>query len=226
MNEVFSRRKTILAFAGVTIAIILLFTGILMTIPANAAVYASTEETTNVLKVFVGDIINAPDDYVQQRSDFIGSLDDADAGEIMKAVIGLDDYYTVEDVTAWAEKYDITVNRVYMWPAGETGRLSLYVETGNIWDGIKAYMQQVEESGMLQVDEEYAKDYERFLNGEYGVFAVTVAAPAETLKALNSESDCVSYVDVMYNEGAEMYAASAGKAVHYIELPAKPDGAL
>lgn len=112
-----------------------------------------------------------------------------------------------------------------MWPKGETGRLSLYVENNDIEASMEAYKQQVEANGSCD-DPTFAADYQRFLDGEYEVFALTVTATAEALETLNSEADCINYVDVMYNAEAETYAARAGKAVSYIELPSKPDGAL
>lgn len=144
----------------------------------------------------------------------------------MKAVIGLDDYYTVEDVTEWAEDYGITIGRAYMWPIGETGRLSLYVENGDLQASLETYIQQVQEEGLCEGDEQFAKDFQRLVDGEYEVFALTVAAPASALKATSTKADCVSYVDVMYNAEAEKYAKRAKKTVSYIELPSKPDGAL
>ena len=112
-----------------------------------------------------------------------------------------------------------------MWPEGETGRLALYVEDSDIKSSMETYKQEVEENGYCK-DPQFAADYQRFLDGEYEIFALTVTAFPEVLEALNSEADCISYVDVKYNTEAETYAASAGKTVSYIELPSKPDGAL
>lgn len=191
----------------------------------DLSAYASVEEVEDRVKVFVGDINSAPESYVQQRATYIADTADTKANMKMGAVIGLDDYYTADEITAWAEKYDVIINRAYMWPKGETGRLSLYVENGNLESSIETYKQEVEENHFCD-DPQFAKDYQRFLDGEYEVFALTVTASAETLEALSTEADCISYVDVMYNPEVEKYAKKAKKAVSYIELPAKPDGAL
>lgn len=193
---------------------------------SDMTVSASVEEVENCLKVFVGDVNNAPGDYAQQRAVYIENTARADADELMSAIIGFDDYYTVEEITAWAEDYDIAINRAYMWPKGETGRLSLYVEDSDIEASIEIYKQEVERNGTREQDEQFAKDHQRFLDGEYEVFALTVTATAEALETLSAEADCVNYVDVMYNAEAETYAARQGKPVSYIELPSKPDGAL
>ncbi|MCM1225590.1 MAG: hypothetical protein NC548_65225 [Lachnospiraceae bacterium] len=157
---------------------------------------------------------------------YIAELASADAvAESMEAVVGFNDYYTVDDVVNFVADYDININRVYMWPKGETGRLSIKVQDNDILGSINAFKTRVDEQG-LGDDEQAASGYQRFLNGEFEVFAVTVDAPVEALEALNAEANCISYIDVMYNEGIETYAARANKAVSYIELPAKPDGAL
>lgn len=143
----------------------------------------------------------------------------ADKGAARKAVISLNDYYSVEEVSTWIGEYGITVERVYMWPEGETGRLSLSVENGGIQDAIENYIRQTEETGLLQDNEQFRKDYERFLNGEYKVFALTVAAPDgilslfKPLKVLKWDIGCVSHIKLMDSGDSR-------------ELPSKPDGAL
>lgn len=225
MNKSFSKKK--LATAGLAgfAALALICAGAYALTPSGVTVYASTEETEDTLRVFVGDIANAPENYAQQRTAYLDTLTKKRSGSPVEAIIGLNDYYTVEDITTLAEDYDIVINRAYMWPKGETGRLSLYVEDGDIESSIELYKQQVEENNSCK-DPAFAADYQRFLDGEYEVFALTVTASAGALEALNADADCINYVDVMYNAEAETYAARAGKVVSYIELPTKPDGAL
>lgn len=137
-------------------------------------------------------------------------------GKTWKAVVSLDDYYSVEEVSAWIEKYGITVECVYMWPEGETGRLGLYVENGSIQDAMEDFVRQTEESGHPMSPEE-RRDYERFLNGEHKIFALTVVAPEGTLlgplKALIWDIGCVGHVAFMDRDDSR-------------EIPSKPDGAL
>lgn len=137
-------------------------------------------------------------------------------GKTWKAVVSLDDYYSVEEVSSWIEKYGVTVERVYMWPEGETGRLALYVKNGSIQDAIEDYALRTEEAGIIMSPEQ-RKDYERFLNGEHKVFALTVVAPEGTLlgplKALKWDIGCVSHVAFMDRNNSR-------------EIPSKPDGAL
>lgn len=193
-----------------------------MTVSASA----STEETETRLKVFTGDIDRAPEGYVQQRTAYINNAAKARSSEVMEAVIGLDDYYTVDEITALADDYDIVINRTYMWPEGETGRLALYVEDNDIESSIEAYKLEVEENGYCEQNEPFAANYQRFLDGEYEIFALTVTGSAQALEELITTADCISYVDVKYNTEVETYAESVGKTVSYIELPSKPDGAL
>jgi len=187
---------------------------------------ASTEEVADRIKVFIGDTNDAAEGYTQQRAAYIKDAARADAGAVMEAVIGFDDYYTAEDITAWAEDYDITINRAYMWPKGTTGRLALHVENNDIETSLEGYKQQVKENEICENDPQFAADYQRLLDGEFGIFALAVTATAEELDALNTEADRINYVDVMYNAEVEAYAEKINKPVSYIELPSKPDGAL
>jgi len=142
----------------------------------------------------------------------------------VQAVVGLDDYYSVDTVDSWADDYDITIDQVYMWPKGEIGRMILSVENNDIKASLESYEQQVTEDDSCE-DEDFAKEFQRLTNGEYEVFALTVTASAEVLEVVDTEADCISYVDVMYNDEVESYAKKVGKAVSYVELPSKPDGA-
>jgi len=193
--------------------------------PEPTALCASIEETADKVRVFIGNTDEAPADYAQERIEYIESLVTKDAKQNVQAVITLDDYYTVDEITTWAESYDLTLNRIYMWPKGETGRLILGVDAGSsIQDRIEDYKRRVETRGLD--DEQFKKDYQRFLDGEYKIFALTATASAETLAGLSSNADYVSLVDVMYNAEVEEYAKKVGKKISYIELPSKPDGAL
>jgi len=226
MNKVFSKKKFAVACSSGIAALTLLCVGICALVPSSSVtVSASTEETEDCLKVFIGDVDHAPENYVQQRAAYLEDIADVNTSTTMDAVIGLNDYYTVETVADWAKEYDVNIDRAYMWPKGETGRLILCVDNGDIESSLKRYMQQVEEGDYCD-DPQFAADYQRLLDGEYEVFALTVNATADELEALSAEADCISYVDVMQNEEAETYASKKGKTVSYIELPSKPDGAL
>ena len=223
-NSISKRRAYGKSFSIISIVLVVIIGTILIGIPASAKAYASMEETSETVRVFVGDIKRAPDDYIEKRMEYVEEIAHNEPTKIVQAVVGFHDYYTVDDVVEIMESYEAIVNRVYMWPEGETGRLSLYVDNGKITDGIEKYIKQVEEYG-LDDDEQSLTDYERFLNGEYKIFAVTISSTSEVLHKLISENDCVSYADIKYNEDAEEYAAMKDKALHYIELPSKPDGA-
>lgn len=188
--------------------------------PPGVSVCASTEETDKNLKVFIGDINNAPEDYVQQRTDYLKCL----TSESVNALIGFNDYYTTDDVITLVEEYNAVIDRAYMWPKGETGRLMLFVEDGDLISSIKNYRERIESDDCD--DPEITKDYQSFLDGKYGVFAITVTASAKSLGDMIDQSGRISYVDVLYNAEAEEYAEATGKTVSYIERPSKPDGAL
>lgn len=70
----------------------------------------------------------------------------------------MNNYYTIDEIVALAEDYNIGVNCVYMWPKGETGRLALSVENDDIDSSIKEYMNWVDSSGVCENDPEFAAD--------------------------------------------------------------------
>lgn len=191
--------------------------------PSTQSICASIEEKEDVFRVYVGDIDRAPEDYVQMRAEYLDSI--ADTDESVDALICLNDYYTAQEVTALANDYNATIERVYMWSKGDTGRLLLFVEDGNLVASIENYKSQIAESSSCD-DPEMLKDYQSFINGKFGVFALVVTAPAKTLNDMKLNTEYVNFIDVLYNAEAEAYAKKAGKAVSYIELPSKPDGAL
>lgn len=225
MAENIMKKKLATAGVAVFAALALTCVGMYTATPSDVTVHASTEETKDTLRVFVGDTDSAPEDYAQKRTAYLETLAKKRSSSPVEATISLNDYYTVEAIAALAEDYDIVINRTYMWPRGETGRLALYVENGDIEASIEAYKQEVAENGSCD-HPEFAADYQRFLDGEYEVFALTVTGSAQALEELSTTADCISYVDVKYNDEAETYARQAGKVVSYVELPSKPDGAL
>lgn len=216
-------KKIAIVCASVVVATVISLGTIYALKPYDASICASTEESEEKIQVCVGDTRHAPEGYVQQRSEYLEDI--ADTVESVDAVIGLDDYYAVDEAIGFMEDYDITVRHVFMWPAGEPGCTMIYAEDGDIKGAIETYKEQLK-NPIPGTDEQILRDNQRFLNGEYGVYALTVTAPADTLAKLNAEADAVSYVDVMYNAEVEKYAKKVGKTVSYIELPAKPDGAL
>lgn len=220
-----SAKKLAAACISGVAVLALICVGARVLFPTELDISASMEETPDGIKVFIGDVDRAQEAYIQHRTSDIEKLAESIPDSTMDAVIGFDDYYAVNKIDAWAQDYNITINRVYMWPRSETGRLSLYVENNDIKSCVEEYKQWLKENGYDE-DEQYAEKFRKLMNGEYGVFALAISATAETLETLNTEADCVSYVDVMYNAEVEKYAKKAGKAVSYIELPAKPDGAL
>lgn len=64
---------------------------------------ASTEETQDCVKVFIGDTNHAPKNYAHKRAAYVEDTAAKKATATMDAVISLDDYYTVETVAALAD---------------------------------------------------------------------------------------------------------------------------
>lgn len=214
--KVIQNKKFWLGSAGLIVLAVLVFAAIsLFTSPIAGA---SFEVTGSSVKVFVGDMSSSSADL---------SILSADGTQEFSAVAGLTDYFTVSEIIDLMENHEgITIERVYMWPKGETGRLGLLIENGDIEESINNYAAKAQENALADGDEQYAKDTERLINGEYGIFAITVSGTAGDLEKLAGDTEYFSYVDVKYNAKAEAYAAKHGKTVSYIELPSKPDGAL
>ncbi len=204
-------------------ALVLVFSAVTSILPVQAYAAVSAAERQGSVRVFVGDLENAPGSYAKQRLAYLHHLAKSDGDTPVEAIVGFDDYYDLDVVLGWAEQYGLTVRYIYWWPAGETGRLGLGVQDGDVTKAIADFAKEVES---WDQDSGAWEDSQRFFNGERGVFALTVIAPAETLDEMAADLGSISYVDVKYNEEAERYAAQKGKNVSYIELPSKPDGAL
>ena len=187
--------------------------------------YASVSENDEAIEVFAGDIQRAPSNYVEQRFDYLEAAARERSSSTYEAVIGFDDYYSVEEVSACIDKYDANITHAFMWAEGETGRFSFGVDNGDISEAIDDFLLQVEESP-VEGDTAFQADLQKLVNGDFGLFAITVEATAGTLEQIADDNDFISYVDIMYNEEVEEYAAEKGKSVYYIELPSKPDNAL
>ena len=218
-------RKALLKVVFPIFALVLVFSAVTSILPVQAYAAVSATERQGSVRVFVGDLENAPGSYAKQRLAYLHRLAKSDGDTPVEAIVGFDDYYALEKVSGWLEQYHVTAKCIYMWAPGDTGRLGLFVENGDIPKAVADFCAYEEGRGAEEDDAEWL-DYQRFLNGEFGVFALTVIAPAETLDEMAANLGCISYVDVKYNEEAERYAAQKGKDVSYIELPSKPDGAL
>ena len=218
-------RKALLKIVFPVFALLLVFSAVTSILPVQAYASVSAAERQGSIRVFVGDLDNAPGSYAAERMAYLDQLAKTRASGTVEAIVGFDDYYELEKVSGWLEQYHVTAKCVYMWAPGDTGRLGLFIENGDIPKAVADFCAYEEGRGAEEDDAE-GLDYRRFLNGEFGVFALTVIAPAETLDEMAADLGCVSYVDVKYNEDVESYAAQMGKTVSYIELPSKPDGAL
>ena len=208
---------------AIIVALLLVFSAVTSILPVQAYASVSAADQKESVRVFVGDLENAPGSYAKQRLAYLHRLAKSDGDTPVEAIVGFDDYYDLDEVMGWLEQYDVTVKYVFWWPAGETGRLSLFVKDGDVPKAIADFAEEVERKGEDSGLWEYNQ---RFLSGERGVFALTVIAPAGTLDEMAADLDSISYVDVKYNEQVERYAARMGKDVSYIDLPSKPDGAL
>jgi hypothetical protein len=198
---------------------------------SQLAVAANIDTRAENIRVFVGGSrLNFPPLsalYRSERTKLLNDLAEGVDGGIktpesrMSALVILDDYYSVDDLKEIAEH--ITVERIYLWAPGETGRASLWVESGNIAEAIQRSYDECKNAEPFSQGE---RDYMNMIDsGNYGIFCMAVSGTADQLSALNRLS-IVEFTDLMYSPDAEAKAARDGVSVSYIELPYKPDGAL
>lgn len=163
--------------------------------------------------------------YPLVRERFLQKLARKSADNTYSAVVVLDNYYSAQDVEAFAEKEGLCIERIYLWAPGETGRASLSVKENDVQGAITRFYERAK---ALEGTEEFGaaeQDCIRMIDGSCGIFSITAEASAKTLHRI-ANAEPVAFVDVKYSEEAEMIAAEKGVDVQYIELPYKPDGAL
>lgn len=208
------------------VSVTFVFVLVAFLVSVTPKVNASFEQNNGSVNVFIGDISRAPDGYVDSRMQDLQQMALSVPKEHVSAVVGFNRYCTKDEIQRLVSSADDScLERVYMWTEGDTGRLSLYIGGKTIEEGISDYKNQVDKNS-LNNDIQFSADYQRFLNGEFGIFAITISCSAESLCKLAQEYDIIEYVDIKHNKDAEDYAISKGFKVNYIELPSKPDGTL
>lgn len=195
----------------------------------SSALAANRVVKSDEVKVFVGssrstNIVKAKA-YINEREDYLDKLAGINADDTYSAVIVLNDYYSADDIQQFAEKESVDIKRIYLWIPGETGRASLSVSNNDITGAI---IRSYERAKSHEGTEDFGgadKDYIRIINGNYGIFGITVESYLERLKGMK-DKEIVEFVDVKYSDEGEKAAANRGVNIQYIELPYKPDGAL
>ncbi len=133
----------------------------------------------------------------------------------IRAVVSLNRYCTVEEVNQWIHQEDIAITSVFLWTPGETGRMEQYLQDGeDILQALDRYLEIAEEAAEDTHDGAYTEDLEKFKNGEYQVFGLSVELPLwEVFGALDGLKDtgCVARVDYV--------------PLGFSGIPSKPDGA-
>ena len=221
----FRRHRLIPAVSWILI-LILVCTALL----SPASVLATNRDIAeNDVKVFIGSsraLSNVRAYFYRlERGRLLRCLAREHAEAAYSAVVVFDDYYSAQDVTAFAEKEGLRIEHIYLWVPGETGRTSLSVKENDVQGAITRFYERAK---ALEGTEEFGaaeQDYIRMIDGSYGIFSITAEASAKTLHRI-ANAEPVAFVDVKYSEEAEMIAAEKGVDVQYIELPYKPDGAL
>ncbi len=220
-----SRLRLISAFSIVLAAIL---TFIFLILPSGASDSNRVNENESV-KVFVGSSRMADpigsNIYILGRKSFLSKLADKHPETVYSAVVVLDDYYSVQDIEELAKNENLTINTIYLWAPGETGRAALGVKNNDFKASIARVYNRAKEHEGTEEFNSADEHLIRLIDGNYGIFSITVEATAEKLNKLKSNK-CIEFVDVKYSEAGEKKAAKRGVSIYYIELPYKPDGAL
>lgn len=174
------------------------------------------------VRIITGQLSSAfADHYAAARQNFLEELSENSPGETFSAVVPLDDYYSISEMTELAQDSDLKIERVFMWAPGETGKLVLNIVGNDIDRAIEEYLDRVESRNISHA---MAEDLEKLRNGAFGIYGLTITDSPDNLLELSTSVECFVGVDVVYNPAAERYAVSQGKTFSYVERPAKPDG--
>lgn len=225
----FLRKKNLYIISLSFIAFILMavvFTGIFT--PASATMNVSISPNDGEVKIHTGSLEgSSPYAYRNARTSLLEQLAIEQPQDEFTAVVPLNDYYTVEDANSFiSSNPNLTIERIYMWIPGETGKLVLDSTSSNIQDDIDRYINTMYTRPAVEKSEALKEDLQQLENGEFMVYAFTVTGSAEVLNELSTNSEMISFIDLMYNPEAEAYAVKNDMSFSYLELPEKPDGAL
>lgn len=196
--------------------------------PASATMNISVSPEKSEVKIHTGSLdVSSPQAYSNARTSLLEQLAVEQPEGEFTAVVPLNNYYTVEEVNSFiSSNANLTIERIYMWIPGETGKLVLDSTSNNIQDDIDRYINTMSTRPAVERSSALKEDLQELENGKFMVYALTVTGSAENLNMLSTNSEMVSFVDLKYNPEAEAYAAENDMSFSYLELPEKPDGAL
>jgi len=190
---------------------------------------ADMQVSEDKIKVFIGSpTIWSPLTYLKyqwaQRQALEAFAAEAPDGT-SSALVTFDDYLTEEEMAA-ALGGDVTLETVYLWAPGCTGRMIIDVNSISIspTQAVAQYFDRLDLGNWLADDPVNLAAY-RHVEANYGYFAAKVTARNQALVSLDSR-DHIAGVELIYSEYAEARAAKANVTVSYICVPSKPDGAL
>ena len=217
-----NKRKIMISFALCATVILALHFAYL-SVPARASMNVSTASDGSV-RIIIGDIgTGKTRAYSSERNKFLNSLAESNPSDHFTAVVPLNDYYPISDINELVADRGLTIERVFMWTPGETGKLVLNIENNDIYNAIDNYLSKLESRKISSAMEE---DLQKLQNGEFKIYALSITDSAERLLQLSEQETSFAGVDVLYNPEAEEYALSKNQTFSYVELPSKPDGQL
>jgi hypothetical protein len=163
------------------------------------------------------------DRYTASREAYVCKLS-ADAPDgFTPSLLSLNEYMTADDfqsqIFGVCSSERLTINEVYVWVPGKTGRSIIPVKNNDVKGSIADFIASLnyEESEDVVFKSDIAE-----LETSGMVFAAVVTTDNRTLEAVALSDEI--FVDPLKNEKAEELAFTKGKSISYICVPDKPDG--
>lgn len=188
---------------------------------------ADLQVSTDKIKVFIGSVSSLNPfvslKYNMEQKQTLQTFATEAPNQHSTALVTFDDYLTEAELAA-ALGSDVTLETVYIWAPGHTGRSIIDVNGRSAEEAVAQHFINLDIENWLADDPTNLAVYQ-YVQANYGYFAVEVTASNQALQALGGR-DHVAGVELVYSEYAETRAAATGREISYICVPEKPDGAL
>lgn len=218
-----SSKRFFAKFSNLVVVLLAIVIAINVATPASASM--NIDVSGSKVKIMIGAMDeSAPLGYSRTRNTFLTELAENMPEERYSAVVSMDNYYTEAEILETIQNYNLQLERIYMWVPGETGKMSLFIENNDINAAKERFFKKMK-SHLGEADGIQEKLIE-LAGGEVKVYAITVSGTAQELKEVAELESKFAAVDVKYNPDAEKYARDRNMTYSYVEMPAKPDGAL
>lgn len=177
-------------------------------------------------KVMVGQSLS-PDkevkkSYISQRKKLMDDLAVNKSEQVNTGTITLNSFITLDDVENFIrENKNIHIKTLWFSIPYETGRGAVVVENNNVKQAMKNFLEKAAKS--MTQDTNANKDYKKIIDGNYGIFALTIETKNKEFPNISSDKH-VKFVDLHFTSSLQSEPSQDGSKIQYIEIPEKPDG--